>query len=51
MKLVILAAAVIVAKSVNDPLFMEQDKLSIAALVIVFGVWEVFDYLNKNKKQ
>lgn len=51
MKLVILAAAIIIAKAVSDPLFMENDKFSVAAVVVIFGIWEAFDYWNKNKKQ
>jgi len=52
MKLVILAAAIIIAKTIENPLFLQEKKTGLIALCVVFGAWEVYDYYVKlNKKQ
>lgn len=51
MKLVILAAAVIVAQSINNPDWMSENKIAIALFAITVTAWECYDIWNKNKKQ
>jgi len=51
MKLVILAAAIIIGKAVSDPMWMADHRLSLGSVVVVFGIWEAYEFWNKNKKQ
>ncbi len=51
MKLVILAAAIIIAKTISDPTYMDTHKLQITLIIAAFAVWEAYDYHKQNKKQ
>lgn len=52
MKLVILAAAIIIARTIADPTYVTTHKLQIILIVVSFGLWEAYDYYRElNKKQ
>lgn len=51
MKLVILAAAIIIAKTISDPTYMETHKVQLILVLIAFGAWEAYDHYKQNKKQ
>lgn len=51
MKLVILAAAIIIAKTISDPTYMDTHKVHVILVVAAFGLWEAYDYYKQNKKQ
>lgn len=51
MKLAILAAAIIIAKTISDANYIETHKIQLMLVVTAFGVWEAFEYYKRNKKQ
>lgn len=51
MKLVILAAAIIIAKTISDPTYITTHKIQIALVVIAFGIWDAYNFHKQNKKQ
>ena len=52
MKLVILASAIIIARTISDPTYVTTHKPHIILVVTVFGLWEAYDYYRElNKKQ
>jgi len=51
MKLVILAAAIIIAKTIQDPTYMDTHIWQIVAVLLIFSAWEMWDIYKNNKKQ
>lgn len=52
MKLAILAAAIIIARTISDPTYTQTHKIQIILVMVAFAAWDGLDYYHKqNKKQ